>query len=453
MPLPGMHGARLTVAGAKHVETVPSGYHITIGTMLLISVTSDGVQGNSDSDSPSISADGRFVTFHSTASNLVSGDSNGFSDVFVHDLQTSTIERVSVAGDGTQGNGTSKNPSISSDGRFVAFWSFAGNLVSGDTNAVADIFVRDRQTAETTRISVSTGGSQGASASDYPSISADGRFVAFQSVAWNLVAEDTNNKWDAFIHDRQTGETTRVSIASDGMQGNGDSGYPSISSDGRFVVFESTANNLVTGDTNAAKDLFIHDRQTSITERVSVSGDGTQANDLCGYSNCPSSVSTDGRFVAFQSRANNLVAEDTNDWTDVFVRDRQLKETTRVSVSSDGAQGNNISEHPFISSDGRLVAFQSLAGNLVPGDTGSYWDIFTHDRQTGETTRVSINDAGEQGNGYSRFPVISDDMKWIAFHSSASNLVSGDGNGYLDVFETDWGTRSEIKIYLPLVTR
>jgi|GEM_PF-1585857 len=222
-----------------------------------VSVASGGTQGNGDSGCPSISADGRYVAFQSYASNLVPGDTNGTWDVFVHDRLTGQTTRVSVASDGTQGNGDSECPSISADGRYVAFASLASNLVPGDTNGTWDVFVHDRLTGQTTRVSVASGGAQGNSGSWCPSISADGRYVAFQSYASNLVPGDTNGVLDVFVHDRLTGQTTRVSVASDGTQGDSYSFGSSISADGRYVAFSSLASNLVPGDTNDKPDIFV----------------------------------------------------------------------------------------------------------------------------------------------------------------------------------------------------
>jgi Tol biopolymer transport system component len=400
------------------------------GQTTRVSVASDGAQGNSGSWCPSISADGRYVAFQSYASNLVPGDTNGVLDVFVHDRLTGQTTRVSVASDGTQGNGDSGCPSISADGRYVAFASLASNLVPGDTNGTWDVFVHDRLTGQTTRVSVASDGAQGNSGSWCPSISADGRYVAFQSYASNLVPGDTNGVLDVFVHDRLTGQTTRVSVASDGAQGNGDSECPSISADGRYVAFQSYASNLVPGDTNLVRDIFVHDRLTGQTTRVSVASDGTQGND---HSRFPS-ISADGRYVAFASLASNLVPGDTNGKQDIFVHDRLTGQTTRVSVASGGAQGNGDSEFPSISADGRYVAFQSYASNLVPGDTNLVPDIFVHDRLTGQTTRVSVASDGTQGDSYSFGSSISADGRYVAFASYASNLVPGDANGDIDVF-------------------
>ena len=349
--------------------------------------------------------------------------------------------RVSVASDGTQGNGNIGIQSISGDGRYVAFSSDASNLVPGDTNEKSDIFLHDRQTGETIRVSVASDGTQG-SWSGHPSISADGRYVAFTSSASNLVPGDINEMNDVFLHDQQTGQTSLVSMASDGTQGNNWSGYPSISANGRYVAFSSDASNLVPGDTNGARDTFVHDLQTGTTTRVSVTSNGSQ-----GYPSGPlviflhgPTISADGRFIVFTSNFFNLVPGDTNEECDIFLHDRQTGQTSRVSVASDGTQADGWSSDPKISADGRYVAFSSGANNLVPGDTNEKSDIFLHDRQTGETIRVSVASDGTQGNNYSGSSSISANGRYVAFSSSASNLVPGDTNEKTDVFvhEVSW---------------
>lgn len=413
-----------------------------------VSVASDGTQGNSSSSFTSISADGRYVAFTSSASNLVNGDTNGTEDIFVHDQQSGQTTRVSVASDGTQANDSVYGylndlpVRISADGRYVAFGSRASNLVAADTNGAGDIFVHDRQTGQTTRVSIASDGTQGNDHSGSPSISADGRYVAFLSSASNLVSSDTNGKVDVFVHDRQTGQTTRVSVASGRTEGNDSSWYPFISAEGRYVAFNSLASNLVSGDTNGKADVFVHDRQTGQTTRVSVASDGTQGNDDSGgpFVNYSSpSISTDGRYVAFYSYASNLVNGDTNGIMDVFIHDRQTSQTTCVSVASDGTQGNDNSMRPSISADGRYVAFASGASSLVSSDTNNTIDIFVHDRQTGQTTRVSVASDGTQGNDWAWWPSISADGRYVAFDTDATNMVSGDTNGYRDAFVHDRG--------------
>jgi Tol biopolymer transport system component len=362
-------------------------------------------------------------------------------DIFVHDRQLRQTTRVSVASGGTEANGESNFPCISAEGQFIAFQSRATNLVPGDTNLCSDIFVCERQTGAITRVSVAGDGTQASGSSWFPSISADGRYVAFVSEASNLVPGiypsaimPNGDESDIYVHDRLNGTTTRVSVSSAGAKGNAPSERPRISADGRYVAFESFASNLVPGDTNATMDIFVHDRQTGETTRVSVATDGTQSD---GPS-LEASISADGRYVAFRSTGANLVPGDTNVASDIFVRDRLLGQTTRVSLSSSETQGSADSYAPSISSDGRYVAFASIAADLVPGDVG-YTDIFVRDRQAGATTRVSVASGGTAANGDSYNPSISADGRCTAFSSWAYNLDPGDTNGFSDVFLNDRG--------------
>ncbi len=415
---------------------------LVTGETQRVSVASDGIQANNSSFTfPAISANGRYVAFQSNASNLVAGDTNGVADVFVRDLVTGETTRVSVATDGSQGNGPSGDRlSISADGRYVAFSSVASNLVTGDTNLASDIFVHDRLTGETTRISTATDGSQGNSSSTFASISGDGRYVAFESDATNLVPGDTNLSTDIFVHDRLTGETTRVSVATNGTQANSFSDEPAISADGRYVVYGSYASNLVPGDTNGVTDVFVYDRTSGTTRRVSVASDGTQGNGFSPFA----TISGDGRYIAFGSEATNLVPGDTNNAVDNFIFDQVTGQTTRISVASDGTQANSDSGGRSISADGNYVAFWSAASNLVAGDTNNAPDIFLYNRITGETTRVSVASDGTQGDsssgGSGNSIGLSADGRYVVFSSSATNLVPGDTNGFRDIFVRDRGT-------------
>src|SRR5437867_6951292 len=309
-----------------------------------------------------------------------------------------------------------KFPSRAAWRRIVTVGLFAGVLALLATPAGA-------AAGTTERVSVASDGTQGNSPSRIPAISADGRVVAFVSSAWNLVPADTNGAYsgdyDVFVYDRQTGTTERVSVASDGTQGNSSSYSPALSADGRFVAVASYATNLVPGDTNAAPDVFVHDRQTGTTERVSVASDVTQGNN--GSEN--PSLSADGRFVAFQSWATNLVPGDTNAAPDVFVHDRQTGTTERVGAGKD----------PALSADGRFVAFARWR-QAVP--LGSRWDVFVHDRQTGTDELVSVDSAGNRGDSSGIHNGISADGRFVAFTSNG-NLVPGDTNGAGDVFVGD----------------
>ena len=319
----------------------------------------------------------------------------------------------------------------------------------------------------TERVSVDSDGNEVHGESNFPSISSDGRYVAFASAALDLVAGDNNGYRDIFVHDRQTGETTRVSVDSDGNEGNGESNPGSssslsLSSDGMHVAFESFADDLVAVDTNPLSDMFVHNRLTGATTLVSVDSAGVQ--DPIPSSSSSPSLSSHGKYVAFQSDAV-LVADDDNGVWDVFVHDRDADgngtydepgpvgiSTVRVSVDSTGAQVDDPSYSPSISSDGRYVAFASDADapDLVAGDGNGVSDVFVHDRDADgngtydepgpagiSTVRVSVDSAGNEVNGESNSPSISSDGRYVAFTSAATNLVAGDGNGKLDVFVHD----------------
>ncbi len=480
-----------------------------LGTTTRVSVATDGTEGDALSTFPIISANGRYVAFESSATNLVAGDTNLTDDIFVRDLQENTTARVSISNEGSEATSESHVPSISADGRYITFHSFSGNLVAGDTNNVNDVFVRDTQLNTTSRMSVVTGGAE-ANSDSYTSsispngryvtfyslasnlfdndltldsndifihdtqtgttthmsdiyttyafssspdefsqyrnnVSTDGRYVAFSSGSINLVTNDTNNRPDIFVRDTELNTTTRVSVSSLGVQGNESSIMPSISADGRYVAFISNATNLVAGDTSGIQDAFVHDTQTGTTTRVSVATDGTESDDTT----LVLCISADGRYVAFSSASSILVADDINGEFDIFVRDLQENTTTRVSVKNDGSEIGASSGNPVISADGRYVVFETF-GDVVPDiDTNGQQDVFVRDTQLGTTTLVSYNSAGTgAGNGEATFPSISDDGRYISFDSNSSNLVTGDINDQADVFMRDMqtGTTSLVSI-------
>ena len=402
-----------------------------------VSVASSGAEADSVSDMPAISADGRFVAFVSLASNLVPDDTNDLTDVFVHDRRTGTTERVSVSSLGLQGDGNSGlvgaagYPAISADGRFVAFPSDATNLVLGDTNNTTDVFVHDRRTGTTERVSVSTSGGESDGFSEGPAISADGRFVAFHSNASDLVLGDDSFTDDIFVRDRLLGTTEIVSVNNAGAKGNGSSIRPDISANGRFVVFSSSADNLVPGP-QSFHQVFLRDRARGRTERVSQNAAGHEGD---GTSDLPV-VSENGRFVAFQTNAANLIGDGSHE-SHILVRDRQTGRFERASANSAGNAADLLSEQPDITPDGRFVTFFSLATNLVPGDTNNRRDIFVRDRRTGKVVRVSVSTDGEEGNSESTWPKISDDGLVTAFQSNAFNLVPDDTNFSGDIFVND----------------
>jgi Tol biopolymer transport system component len=418
-----------------------------------VSVSTSGAQGNRDSFAAGISANGRFVVINSLATNLVRGDTNDRYDVFVRDTATGATTRVSVSSSGAQATGGrdsfggSVSGGASADGRYVVFQSDASNLVRGDTNRVEDVFVHDRKTGRTTRLSVGSHGRRANGASWFPSISADGRYVAFQSLASNLVRGDTNKLSDVFVRELATGRTTRVSVDSRGVQarcktGGCESTSPALSANGRFVAFQSSATNLVPNDTNRLGDVFVHDRRTGKTIRVSVRNNGKQAGgDRTNTGSNAPAISADGRFVAFHSLDTNLVPGDTNRTADIFVRDLKLHRTARVSVSSAEKQSNGESLGGLtISADGRFVAFTSLASNLVPGDANDITDVFLRDLRTGTTTLVSRGIDGVQGDDASAVGgagsglELTSGARVLAFSSWAANFVRGDTNDKPDAF-------------------
>ena len=411
----------------------------------LVSANRSGTgSGNGSSGSPVISANGRFVAFNSFASDLVANDANNTPDAFARDLQMGTTILLSANQFGMAGNDDSTARSISADGRFVALESFASDLVTNnDANGVSDVFVRDIQTGTTTLVSVNRfGTSTGNGYSNLPLISTDGRFVAFDSNASDLVAKDTNGAPNVFVRDMQTGVTTLVSVNRFGTaSGNGASSRAAISANGRYIVFVSDANDLVSNnDFNANVDVFVRDTQLGTTTLVSVNRFGTASGNAdSGFAR----ISADGRFVAFHSNSNDLVPNDTNASEDVFVRDMQLGTTALVSINRFGSgPGNGVSSQPLISADARYVAFDSSASDLVANDTNSTSDVFIRDLQMGTTTLVSINRLGTApGNSYSFLEDISADAHYVAFISNANDLVPENNvNGTDDVFVRDLQT-------------
>lgn len=368
------------------------------------------------------------------------------SDVFVRDTWPGgTTQRVSIA-DGVFGaqaiGGESSNPSISSDGRYVSFTSFANNLVAGDTNGTKDVFVRDTVTNTTTIVSIADGfgGSQGNLESDSSSMSADGQVIVFRSLATNLVLGGTTGS-QVFVRNIGAGTTTLASVAIGGGGGNGTSGFfqTAISADGLIVGFTSASTNLVSPDANGASDVFVRNLSSGTTTLISATSSGFVGN-AGSYS---SSLSSTGRYVAFASDASNLVSGDNGGKRDVFVRDTQTGTTTRVSVSSASAAGNASSGSSNngwgscgISADGRFVAFQSSASNLIGNnkDKNNAEDVFVRDRQLGLTSMKSVTPSGAPANGASNGPSMSGDGSVVMFCSVATNLVAGDTNGFMDVF-------------------
>ncbi|HXE74796.1 MAG TPA: hypothetical protein VNN18_04035 [Candidatus Xenobia bacterium] len=455
--------ASLAILCTLTLLVVPPPALAQVGVTQRVSTGLDGTAANGASFAVAISADGCVVAFSSGASDLVLNDNNGANDLFafVCDPPPGVI-RISLQNGGGAANGASFNGSImGASVRSAAIESAASNLVTGDTNSAEDIFVVsgnvEAGTPTVTRVSLPNLADQGMlgtqanSNSSNPSMGGNERLVAFESNATNLVLGDTNTFNDVFVHDRQTAVTTRVSVpnlADQGMlgtQANEGSFNPVMSANGRFVAFESLASNLVIGDTNGLKDIFVHDRQTGATTRVSVpnlANQGTLGTQANGGASSLATISADGRFVAFESNAQNLVLNDTSGPSDIFVHDRQTGATERVSVpnlADQGTLGTEANSTSFfgarsLSLRGRYVVFSSSASNLVLNDTNNLADVFVHDRQTGQTVRVSVA-GGTQGNA-SAFNggFLSADGRFVAFSSDATNLAANDDNNARDVF-------------------
>ncbi len=416
----GKGGTAIATASVIIVANTPQWPGQTVG----VNVASNGAPGNKASFGGAIGADGRYVAF-TTNSVLHPADTNLFDDIYIRDRLTGTTELISVPTAGGTANGSSVEPGISADGRFVAFRSLATNLVPGDTNNMYDVFVRDRFAGTTTRVNVSSSGAQAlppfGNLFTPPSISADGRFVAFTTLSSNLVPGDTNGRDDVFLHDRTLGRTERVSVSSANGQSNDTNFQQTMTSDGRFIAYASRAIGLVGSDTNGQEDVFLRDRMTGQTSRVSL---GTGAVQLNGGPSVQPTLSEDGRFVAFASASPTVVSGDTNGTWDVFVRDRVLDVTQRISLTVGGGQGNAASDTPFMSADGRYVAFRSYASNLIGSDSNSESDIYVVDRFKADIRRVSVTTDGTQGtgSGVAWSPRMSADGRFVAFETQSANL-------------------------------
>ncbi|MCU1351805.1 MAG: domain protein beta Propeller, partial [Acidimicrobiales bacterium] len=381
-----------------------------------VSVTMQGATAPDRTLSSVVSGDGNTIVFESAAHEIVPEDHNRW-DIYAYDRLTASSTRVSVSSDGTQGDSTSAEPSVSTLGRFVAFSSYSTNLVVGDTNRARDVFLRDRQAGTTTQISQAADGTDANGGSYMPAISGDGRYIAYVSTATNLVAGDSRYVAQVLVYDRVSGVTTRVSAASDGTIADDSSYAPSISGDGRYITFGSRASNLVTGDPNWS-DVFLRDQVAGTTTKVSAP---TFA--MYGYG---SSISADGRFIV--SAGARLVTE-TEGRPAILVTDRQLGETSVVATGPESAESLEL---PRISRGGRYVTFETRGSNVVPGDTNAAPDVFVTDRVTGTIRRVSVGFDGRETatrpTQASHGPTISDDGRFIAYYSSGSNLVPGDDN-------------------------
>jgi Tol biopolymer transport system component len=437
-----------------------------VGLTDRVSVSSSGKQSGGVAGAPAVSADGRYIAFTSTATDLdgsTQPQCPGCMQIFVRDRVTGSTTLESVSSSGTPANQTSGSPAISADGRYIAFWSRATNLGQGEVVPIVQVYLRDRLLKTTTMISVTSQGSPGDGASDAPSLSADGRVVEFTSWASNLrpgggvpcgvtcaSAEGTQlgRQVQTYVRDLATSRTVLVSVGPSGQPPNDGAPFGTIAADGRHAAFASGATNILPGVTSGTLQVFERDLATGAVVLVSRSPGGVPGNQDSGY---PMALSQDGRYIAFLSLATNLVRNQSAATSGVpngFFQDVVTGRTELVSVSSSGRQATTppgassattgpagvISSLCVISADGRFVAFNSSAPDLVSNDTNGVTDVFIHDTVTGATVRDSVSSTGGQGNGPSFSPAISADGRVVAFASSASNLVDGDTNDSDDVF-------------------
>ena len=407
-----------------------------------------GVTNVGGSTRPAMSRTGLLVAFASEAENLVDGgrDRNDASDIFVGNSDTGVITRVSIAtgSDGVEGDSDSDLPSIDWTGANVVYTSYATNLIGAgrDTNGAGDIFLRNTPSNTTRRISQTSGGAQANGTSADPAISGNGRYVAFTSTAPDLVPNDTNGVNDIFVADLTTRAVSRVSVRTDGGQANGGSFHAAISGDGRYVAFASDATNLVSSDNNGFRDVFVRDRQTGTTTRVSVHSNGRQAD---GPSQDPSiAMRGDGYVVAFTSSAKNLVGNDNNGLSDVYVQTSQPRRTARASYSKEDVDGNGPSSFSAVSgadlTGAQYVAFTSSATNLVDPDDNRENDVFRYNIVTGETVRWSVATGGDEGgaggNNGATQPAIDYAGHTIAYTSDWSDLDPPDTSNTQNIFLT-----------------
>jgi WD40 repeat protein len=413
-----------------------------------VSIDSDGLEALGASVNPAMSSDGRFVAFQSTAP--LAPEASGFTDIYIRDRLSNYTVLISRPASGPA-NSFSTTASLSSDGRFVAFQSAASNLVAGDTNGFDDIFIVDRDpdgngvydqgNRTLQRISVDALGVEGNAPSNLPDISADGRYVTFFSLANNLVANDANAVGDVFVWERSSGQLSLLSLSTSGAQGDAPSGPASLSSDGRFLAFSSHATNFDPGDTNGLQDIYRRDRDpdgngvfdegNGVTVRVSLGVSGNQPDAACSMAD----VSGNGSRVLFQSASSNLTIAGTTPGRDhIYLRTMASTQTSLISANQIGGEANDQSANPKISTNGSSIVFQSRASDLVSGDTNGWDDIFLANIPTGVIERISLDGPGNQVTIFSQQAAIGDSSAEIAFQSPDDTLVPHDSNGMIDIF-------------------
>lgn len=369
-------------------------------------------------EKPFMSQNGAWIVFTSAASNLLQGESNGQKEVFSYFLATREVRHLSIPGGGGLGNGSSEANGISSDGRWVLLTSQASNFASNDQNSASDVFLFDQLNGELLLVSAGLSGAPGNGASLGRDLTPDGRFVVFSSSASDLTSDD-DAAWDVFVWDRTTGVTERISMGPGDQQTNVQSGsHAHISEDARYVSFHSQSDLLSPGDKNGAFDIFLSDRMTKVTSRVSrsLAGGETDGNVFV------LGMSDDARYFSSYAAATDLVEDDTNALSDVFLLDRTLGTTTRVNLGVDGQQANAGSSTASLSSDGRYLTFASRASNLIGNVDGKSQASFLYDLQTTRLLNLSLSRDGAPGNADSQVAQVSRSGRCYVLASAATNL-------------------------------
>ena len=416
------------------------------GKTVLVTAGLRGELANGDSYGQSVTPNGRYVVFTSVADNLVRNATNGQHNIFVRDLRTGITRLASVGYHGVPADGGNFEPSISAHGRYVAFESFAGNLMKSATATSPNVFVRDLVKHVTIQVSVGLSGEATSGGGLSPSISGDGSKVAFVSYATDIVAGDTNNAGDIFVWNRRTRKTIRVSVGPGGVQsdptvtgqepfGSRSSSDPKFSANGNVVAFTSFATNLVAGDTNGGSDVFVRNLKKKTTTRVSVATGGGQA--FGGYKEFGSrgaKISGDGDVIIFDSFANGLVPTTRNHMDDVYVHFVRANRTELLETTDDGALSVQGVNGAAVSVDGRYLAFSTADTNVVPGDANGKSDVFLRDLRKGTTRLVVLAADGSQTDGDNGSPSISSRGKVVVFASTADNLLPGLSGGASALF-------------------
>ncbi|WP_371671446.1 hypothetical protein OG985_29785 [Streptomyces sp. NBC_00289] len=426
-------GSALALVAVGAVPGPAAGASAADGQTVLVSVGLGGAPANGPSERASISADGRLVVFTSHASNLVRGDHNDCSDVFLRDLTRGTTVRVGRGVDGREPDGcTGIDPIISADGHYAVYSADSTNLVRGVRDGRSHIYRTDVRTGATVLVSAAADGTPGNGDSMRPTLSADGRYVAFATSADNVIPGDTPaSTWDTVVRDMATGTTVRTSAADDGTPGDAASDGTQLSADGRYVTFFSNATNLAAGDTNKKVDEFLRDVRTGRTTRLSVSAAGVQSDQIT----IGGTISDDNRYVVLNSHATNLTADSPGTGQNhIYLQDLQEGTLRLVDKGDDGEPAPGGTFWASITGDGRHIPMASAGPHLVAGDTNNVRDIFVADLPGGELRRVSVGAGGAQADAASYFPDADQHADAVVFASFATNLVTGDTNGQPDIF-------------------